>query len=435
MRKISFFDTLGNFGTDILVIVTGILFLTHRYTGWSILYIFAVVICAALPIRLLLNIRSGIRSLNSATILLVVFDIVFLFTILVQPENFVRWFHVFFGWWMFGRGFISLVEFHVLIHDQLPGAYPRFFIGIFSILLSLFMILSHNLSIKTDVLSVFAGICFLMYGILGALFHLSIFRRQAHPELPSWSYSPPILLNAFFPLELYISLRQLQKSSRLSGEKDPQDADLKVFIHMKGKGPEAFGHIDISYKGTVISYGNHDPESRHLVGTYGDGVMLWVDEEKFLRQCINVEGKTIVGYGIRLDDRQKAVLEEHIKELLSRAVPWKSAAQRADEAGQDITPYKDYASRVYKNTGGQMYKFTRGKFRTDFISSTNCVLLADELIRNKDLSLVYLSGLVTPGAYLSFLNSEYLKPNTPVISRTLYETIPSKPSELKVKQL
>ena len=96
MRKISFFDTLGNFGTDILVIVTGILFLTRRYTGWSILYIFAVVICAALPIRLLLNIRSGIRSLNSATILLVVFDIVFLFTILVQPENFVRWFHVFF---------------------------------------------------------------------------------------------------------------------------------------------------------------------------------------------------------------------------------------------------------------------------------------------------------------------------------------------------
>ena len=59
MRKISFFDTLGNFGTDILVIVTGILFLTRRYTGWSILYIFAVVICAALPIRLLLN-KAGV---------------------------------------------------------------------------------------------------------------------------------------------------------------------------------------------------------------------------------------------------------------------------------------------------------------------------------------------------------------------------------------
>ena len=81
------------------------------------------------------------------------------------------------------------------------------------------------------------------------------------------------------------------------------------------------------------------------------------------------------------------------------------------------------------------YDPAKGKFRTYFISSTNCVMLADELIRNKDLSLVYLSGLVTPGAYLSFLNSEYLKPNTPVISRTLYETIPSKPSELKVKQL
>ena len=435
MRKISFFDTLGNFGTDFLVLATGILFLTSRYTGWSILYIAAVVICAALPIRLLLNIRSGIRSLNAATILLVVFDIIFLFTILIQPENFIRWFHIFFGWWMFGRGFISLVEFHVLIHDQLPGSYTRFFVSISSILVALFMLVSPNLSVKTEVLSIFAGIYFLVYGILGLLFHITIVRRQQHPDLPSWSYSPPIFMNAFFPVELFISLKQLQKSSRESGSDDPQDADLKVFIHMKGKGPEAFGHIDLSYKGTVVSYGNHDPESRKLMGTYGDGVLLWVDEERFLRQCLNVEGKTIVGYGIRLDDRQKRILEEHIKELLSRAMPWKSAAQRADEAGEDITPYRDYASRVYKNTGGQMYKFTKGKFRTYFISSTNCVLLADELIRNKDLSLVYLSGLVTPGAYLSFLNSEYLKPNTPVISRTLYETVPAEPSELKLKQL
>ncbi len=82
-----------------------------------------------------------------------------------------------------------------------------------------------------------------------------------------------------------------------------------------------------------------------------------------------------------------------------------------------------------------MFKFSKGKFRTYFISSTNCVMLADELIRNRDLTLINLSGLVTPGAYLSFLNTEYLKPNSAVISRTLYETVPASPTSLKVKQL
>ena len=215
MRRLSFFDSLGNIVTDILVLVTGLLFLTHRFTGWTILYMLSVLLCAALPVRLLMNIRSGIRKANTGTILLVVFDIIFLFTIVVQPDTFTRWFHVFFGWWMFGHGLISMIEFHVLIHDQLPGAVSRFFIGFVSLLLAFLMILGRNLSIKTDVLSFLAGLYFVLYGVLGILFHITLVRRERHPQLPSWSFSPPVLLNAFFPLELFISLNQLENSSRL----------------------------------------------------------------------------------------------------------------------------------------------------------------------------------------------------------------------------
>ena len=435
MRRLSFFDSLGNIVTDILVLVTGLLFLTHRYTGWTILYMLSVLLCAALPVRLLMNIRSGIRKANTGTILLVVFDIIFLFTIVVQPDTFTRWFHVFFGWWMFGHGLISMIEFHVLIHDQLPGAVSRFFIGFVSLLLAFLMILGRNLSIKTDVLSFLAGLYFVLYGVLGILFHITLVRRERHPQLPSWSFSPPVLLNAFFPLELFISLNQLENSSRLPVKEHTNDADLKVFIHMKGKGPEAFGHIDLAYQGVMLSYGNHDPQSRHLAGTYGDGVLIRADESEFIRHCLNVEGKTIIAYGIRLSETQKKALEERIRELFSRTVPWKSAACIAEEAGEDMSKCIDYASRVYKSTHCEMFKFSKGKFRTYFISSTNCVMLADELLRNRDLTLINLSGLVTPGAYLSFLNTEYLKPNSAVISRTLYETIPASPTSLKIKQL
>jgi hypothetical protein len=119
---------------------------------------------------------------------------------------------------------------------------------------------------------------------------------------------------------------------------------------------------------------------------------------------------------------------------MERAIPWKCDAQLAREAGKDMEPYNDYASRVYKETFCEMYKFSSGKFRTYFISSTNCVILADELIRNRDLRLIDLTGLITPGAYLSFLNTQYLKKNTPVISRIFYEKGVNDPVPLSIIQ-
>ena len=89
---------------------------------------------------------------------------------------------------------------------------------------------------------------------------------------------------------------------------------------------------------------------------------------------------------------------------------------------------------IYKETFCEMYKFSSGKFRTYFISSTNCVILADELIRNRDLRLIDLTGLITPGAYLSFLNTQYLKKNTPVISRIFYEKGVNDPVPLSIIQ-
>ena len=435
MTRIRILDSIGSFGSDLLVIAAGILFLTHRYTGWTIIYVLAVLICAVLPIRLILNIHSGLRRANTGTILLIVFDFSFMMAILTRPDRFMSLVHIFFGWWMFGHGIISLIEFQVLVRDQQPGTVSRFFTGIIFLLVSAFMLSGRSLSVKNDVLTVTAAGFFLIYGVLGFLFHLSVLRRRQNPDLPSWSVSPPILLNAFFPFQVFISLKQLKDDTRLSSAKPAEEPDLKVFIYMKGKGPEIFGHIDLSYRGTILSYGNHDPQSRRLNGTYGDGVLIRADEDLFLREGINTEEKSVIGYGIQVDETERTALEKRIEDLLSRTVPWKPAAQLAEEAGEDMSACRDYASRVYRETHCEMFKFSKGKFRTYFISSTNCVMLADELIRNRYLTLVDLTGIVTPGAYLSFLNTEYLKPNSKVITRTLYETVPSQPSVINTKKL
>ena len=76
-----------------------------------------------------------------------------------------------------------------------------------------------------------------------------------------------------------------------------------------------------------------------------------------------------------------------------------------------------------------MYKFANGKFKTYFVFSTNCVLLADELLHCKELDLIPIGGIVTPGTYLEFLNTEYLRPGGMVVERTIYKRTRGKGGE------
>ena len=194
--------------------------------------------------------------------------------------------------------------------------------------------------------------------------------------------------------------------------------DLWVYFYLKDTGMEIFGHVDIAYKDTIYSYGCHDPHNRRLMGTLGDGVLIVSDRESFIRTNAEVDHKIVLGYGLYLKEKEKAVLEEKIQGLMARTTPWHCDA----ELYKDDTIH-DYASRMWKGTHCQFYKFTEGKFHTYFVASTNCVLLADTLIRNKELSLVTLTGFIAPGAYLTFLNQEYKAGR--IAARTIYSHDPS----------
>ena len=150
-------------------------------------------------------------------------------------------------------------------------------------------------------------------------------------------------------------------------------------------------------------------------GTLGDGVLIRAEEKKFISYSAAGEDRTIVAYGITLTKAQEDILQERIDDLMARAVPWNCAAET------DVNAH-DYVSRVWKNTGCQLYKFTKGKFRTYFVASTNCVLLADTLIRSKQLHLVTPGGFITPGAYLAFLNDAYQRKEGNVKERKIYAT-------------
>ena len=73
--------------------------------------------------------------------------------------------------------------------------------------------------------------------------------------------------------------------------------DMEVLIHLAPSGPAMFGHADVVYRGLVISYGCYDPHNRHLFGTLGDGVVIIAPKDTYIRNCLENENKTLIGFG------------------------------------------------------------------------------------------------------------------------------------------
>lgn len=315
---------------------------------------------------------------------------------------------------MLGASLLFAIDAWVRNHDGQPGAMRRMLFAIYGTLISIFLLFGRQLNIKVEILSITAGIFFILYGIES----LIVFFRHHHPDSfiarhSNLSLALPMLLSAFYPLRACISIKALQKRIANEEQHITQKPDLWVYFYLKDTGMEIFGHVDIAYKDTIYSYGCHDPHNRKLMGTLGDGVLIVSDRESFIRTNAEVDHKIVLGYGLYLSDKEKIVLEKKIQELMARTTPWHCDA----ELYKDDSIH-DYASRMWKGAHCAFYKFTEGKFRTYFVASTNCVLLADTLIRNKDLSLVTLTGFIAPGAYLTFLNQEYKAGNIP--TRTIY---------------
>ena len=416
MRNI--LNEITGLGMSLFLIVIGILFVFGFRIPWIVLYIAILLFCFLEPLKTWLAIRSGYKHKDPMDTRLSVFNLISGTLLFLWPSVLPVYMLLFAGLWMLGFSFLCLVNAYVKQKDIQPGAYGQIISGIISAILGVFLIFGKAWHIKTEFLNIGAGLFFIIYGLKALYSHI----RYTHPNSfiakhTNKSLSLPLLLSAFYPLRACISVRSLKESIKVDARKNTDIPDLWVYFYLKDTGFEIFGHMDIAYKDTIYSYGCHDPHHRGLLGTLGDGVLIKSDRDSFLKTNAEIDHKTIIGYGIKLTGEQQDKLEKKIADMMSRTVPWQCDAQKDPTHCEQIN---DYASRMWKGSGCEFYKFKEGKFRTYFVASTNCVLLADELIRNKDLSLVTLNGIVAPGNYLTFLNEEYILRHPSVTARTIY---------------
>lgn len=208
--------------------------------------------------------------------------------------------------------------------------------------------------------------------------------------------------------------------------KKDQPVKLRAMVHIGPEGFQKVGHFTFSWKGMVYSYGNYDEESKRFVTMLGDGVFFNVPAYLYLPNIVKYEKNTIFEYGIQTTPEQDEMIEKKLEALHNRSFRWYSQIERKGRRGLEGLE-DDYPSRLHYRTGAKFYKIKHGCFKTYWVMGENCVQFADVILGRIGADVLSMRGIVTPGAYYDYLESEYTKEKSPVIERRVYSPEALKP--------
>ena len=318
----------------------------------------------------------------------------------------VSTFNILVGIYMILIALINFVDYYVRRKATSAGALSTLMAAVFSLVLGIVMMIFNSYDFYIIDLTI--GIYFVLKGTSDLL-------RQIINGLPSrvrndfyarFSLSAPVFMEALLPIVVYTSVKDLKDEYGCSID-DVQPIpphSVEVWVHLNDHGFEQFGHVDVAYGSTIYSYGAHDPLSREVAGSVGKGVLLVVDRAAFLRFCVE-SCETILSYTLQLNEENEELLKKRIETLMADSQIYDCLLKRELDQGQPGKAH-DYASRVYAATHAKMYTFFKGPFRWYYVFKTNCVQLADYLLRNGQFFLIQSSGIITPGSYITYLTQE-----------------------------
>lgn len=350
-----------------------------------------------------------------------------------MPILYLSFFSLVLGIWMLFNAIIRTISFVLYQINKAQGRFVMLMLALLSYGFGLWMVLRPQENIRTVVYVM--GAYLLAFGVthLGDLFRiLGITKRGGTRR--GFRMSLPVSLAALIPYGMIRRVNDIiddetvvekkrRRDTRMPFDAKKEDGppDLEVFVHVTPTGFSRFGHLDICFDGTVMSYGCYDERTRRFFRMFGEGHLIITDQkEKYLAFCCYENKKTIYGFGLRLTKEQKANVRRQIASMLPILTPYYPDTKLAEMGRLPNKTYDDYASRLYRVTGARLYRFLRGKFKVYYSLGTNCVLLADTLISVSGSDIISITGVVTPGTYYDYLNRQFLIKNSNVISRKVY---------------
>ena len=184
------------------------------------------------------------------------------------------------------------------------------------------------------------------------------------------------------------------------------DVDIEVLIHVRKNKRGVFGHADLIYNNKVYSYGNYDTKSYKLADAIGEGVLLEVDKENYIKYCKSY-GKTLFSFGIKLDKKEKDKIDKHFQDIMKNTYIFEK---------ENISK-NSYIYKLNENTNANFYKFKSGYYKNYYFLNYNCVKFIEEVISPE---LLDFTSIKTPGTLYTYLEELYLEKDSKIVRKIIY---------------
>lgn len=271
------------------------------------------------------------------------------------------------------------------------------------------------------------GIYFTSIGII----YISDFISEVTPKKASNKIKKairiplPIMVTMFIPKFLINDINEMIKVDKNNEDyfvyKNDEKPDIFVIIHLAKSGSASFGHVEVAMDGKIYSFGNYDRHSRILFDAIGDGVVAVADKKAYMEYEITVQNRYLIEFGLKLTDEQKKKAQLVIEKLITtNTIPYYPDLQLYEMGKLEKGDYHDISSDIYKLADAKFYKITKGPHKKFFVFKTNCVMIAEYILGSLGRNVIPINGIISPGAYYEYLNSEFKKKNTNVVSRKIY---------------
>lgn len=404
----------------IIFIGVGITLIALPTTSANIFHLVVSILISLLGlISFIFNVIRIKKSINILISISTFFIGLFFFS---KPNTFLFLFPIIFGLYMLINGIIKLLTYLIYKEEKLKGYHPTLFASIVDFIFSFIMITNPGENIKN--LTIILGIYLILFGIT----YLYDFVKDLYPKL----FSPkkrriritlPIFISAMIPYSVFTKINNaLDKyvtPVHINNKNTSGEVDLEIFIHVKNSTVGKFGHADLCFENKVYSYGCYDESSKKFFESIGDGTFFTINnKDKYLRFCTSHSKKTIFAFGITLSNEQKSRIKQELDKIQEYAYRWE-CQQELDNSKE----FNDYASILYRYTKAKFYKFNKGKWKTYVLFSTNCVKLVDKVLGAAGSDLLKINGIISPGAYYNYLNKEFKRQNSSVVTKKIYTNV------------
>ncbi|WP_040197321.1 HdeD family acid-resistance protein [Candidatus Soleaferrea massiliensis] len=428
MNKKVYFNAASLFVTGLLIIAAGILmffvsgiFRTAFHLSISILF---MVIGAFSVFTFVSGIRQS-RTISVGQLLTGLGSIALGIVILCNRRYFMLLFPIVFALYALLNAVVRIVVFFMYTEEKVKGRWLVLLSAFVS--LGCCVILLSNPSMNVQTVFQVSAVYMILYGTS----YLEDFIRtvRGHKQKDGkrrLRFTLPVVWEAILPYKTLIRINKNFRSRReqvtISKRHERHRApDMEIFIHVSEQNFGVVGHMDFYFDNMVISYGSYDESTQRLHAAFGDGVLFFTDKkDEYIRFCKRHSRKTIFSFGLKLTKEQKETVRGKLHEIQEDLVRWLCPIELAENAGEKPEVFTDYASELYKVTKPVFYKFERGEFKNYFVLKDNCVQLADQVIGCLGTDILGINGIICPGTYYDYLDREFLRKGSMVISKTIY---------------